>query len=136
VNTDSGQSPLLFLSHSGADTEAALALKRRIEAEPSARERSLKVWIDKDDLVPGREWQEQLEDTIERHATAFAVYVGSGGVINWVEREVRLALSRATGKDGSFPFIPILAATSEGSVALPVLRAAPIPRGAKRREPP
>jgi hypothetical protein len=109
----------LFLGHSGADTDAALTLKRRIEAAPPARLRGLKVWIDKDDLQAGREWQEQLEEIIERRATAFAVYVGSGGVINWVEREVRLALSRATGKNGAFPFIPILAANSEGSAALP-----------------
>ena len=119
MNEDSGQSQLLFLSHSGADTEAALTLKHRIEEMPSAREHGLKVWIDKDDLLPGREWQDQLEEIIEKRATAFAVYVGSKGVINWVEREVRLALSRATGKDGNFPFIPILSANSEGSAALP-----------------
>jgi hypothetical protein len=119
VNGDSVQPSLLFLSHSGPDTEAAIQLKRRIEEAPSARERSLKVWLDKDDLQAGRGWQEQLEEIIENRATAFAVYIGSGGVINWVEREVRLALSRATGKNGSFPFIPILAANSEGSAALP-----------------
>jgi TIR domain len=119
VSGDSVQPPLLFLSHSGADTEAAIQLKRRIEEAPSAKERVLKVWLDKDDLQAGRGWQEQLEDVIEKRATAFAVYVGSGGVINWVEREVRLALSRATGKNGAFPFIPILAANSEGSAALP-----------------
>jgi TIR domain len=79
----SDQSPLLFLSHSRADTDAALGLKRRIEEAPSAQERGLKVWTDKDDLLPGREWQEQLEEIIQKRATAFAVYVGSGGVINW-----------------------------------------------------
>jgi hypothetical protein len=30
--------PLLFLSHSGVDTEGARELKRRIEASPSARQ--------------------------------------------------------------------------------------------------
>ena len=71
MNGDSGSAPLLFLSHSGADTDAALALKRRIEEAPSARELGLKVSIDKDDLLPGREWQEQLEEIIEKRATAF-----------------------------------------------------------------
>ncbi|HKD70024.1 MAG TPA: TIR domain-containing protein [Candidatus Binataceae bacterium] len=119
MDAGSGPTPLLFLSHSGADTDAALKLKHRIEEAPSAREHGLKVWLDKDDLQPGKEWQVQLEDVIEKHATAFAVYVGSGGVINWVEREVRLGLSRATAGNGVFPFIPILAASSEGSSALP-----------------
>jgi hypothetical protein len=39
--------------------------------------------------------------------------------VNWVEREVRLALARATSSRGRFPFIPILAAQAESSAALP-----------------
>ena len=87
------------------------------QAQPLARPDS-KVWFDKDDLLAGKEWQNQLEQVLTKKATAFAVYVGSKGVINWVEREVRLALSRATGKN-DFPFIPILAPESAGSTALP-----------------
>src|SRR4051812_8470125 len=53
---------LLFLSHVGADTEAARKLKRRIENAPAARERGLKVWFDKDNLRAGESWQAQLEE--------------------------------------------------------------------------
>jgi hypothetical protein len=35
--------PLLFLSHAGADTEAARRLKQRIEEAPAARDRGLRV---------------------------------------------------------------------------------------------
>ena len=112
--------PLLFLSHAGADTGAARVLKQRIEEAPEARKRGLKVWFDKDNLRPGKPWQKQLEETIGQQATAFAVYVGSRGVINWVEAEVRLGLSRAIGGNGQhFPFIPVLAAGAVGSDALP-----------------
>ena len=80
----------------------------------------MKVWFDKDNLRAGESWQKQLEDTIGQQATAFAVYVGSRGVINWVEAEVRLGLSRAIGGNGQhFPFIPVLAAGAVGSDALP-----------------
>jgi hypothetical protein len=41
-----------------------------------------------------------LEEAIGKRASAFAVYVGSKGVVNWVEAEVRLVLSRATGSGG------------------------------------
>jgi WD40 repeat protein len=99
--------PLLFLSHAGADTEAAHALTRAIESAPDAQAAGLKVWLDKRDLVPGREWQPQLEHAIAQQATAFAVLVDTRGTVNWVEREVRLALSRATS-DSGFPFIPLL----------------------------
>jgi WD40 repeat protein len=105
---------LLFLSHSGADTEAARLLKARLQAA------GIPVWFDKDDLEPGTDgWQRQLERAIVQEATAFAVYVGSRGIVNWVDAEVRLALSRAISGGGTFPFVPILAASSPGSRALP-----------------
>jgi len=110
-------SPFIFLSHSGADSDAARNLKHRLLASPDARAAGLKVWFDKDDLRPGASWQPQIEQAIA-NATAFVVYVGSKGVMNWVEAEVRVALSRAnTNKD--FLFIPALAADSAGSSALP-----------------
>ena len=112
--------PCLFLSHSGADTEAARELKRRILESPQAREARLTVWFDKDDIAAGRDWQEQIEVAITRRATAFAVYVGSKGVMNWVEREVRLGLARATGT-AAISFVPILGGSiaSEAMAALP-----------------
>jgi TIR domain len=62
------------------------------------------VWLDKDDLRAGKSWQPQLAETIEKEADAFAVLLGASGVINWVEAEVEVALSRAT--TSAFPFIP------------------------------
>ena len=109
--------PCIFLSHSGADSEAARDLKRRLLAAPDARAAGLRVWLDKDDLRPGGQWQPQIEQAIA-NATAFVVYVGSKGVMNWVEAEVRVALSRANADKG-FLFIPALAADSAGSGALP-----------------
>jgi formylglycine-generating enzyme required for sulfatase activity len=109
--------PILFLSHSGSDTEAAKTLKQRIEDSPTAKEAGLKVWFDRDDLKAGKTWQAQLETKIDE-ADAFAVFVGARGVVNWVEAEVELAISRAT-KSPEFPFIPIIAKESEGSNALP-----------------
>jgi TIR domain len=99
--------PCMFLSHSGADTEAARKLKRRILESPQAREAGLTIWFDKDDLAAGGDWQEQIEVAITRKATAFAVYVGSKGVMNWVEREVRLGPARGTDAD-AIPFVPAL----------------------------
>ena len=115
TDPDTQPAQLLFLSHAGIDTEAARNLKRRLETV------GIRVWLDKDDLLPGAEgWQNQIETTIQEHATAFAVYVGSGGVVNWVESEVRLALSRVVSATHRvFPFIPILSAQAEGSPALP-----------------
>src|SRR5262249_26379999 len=110
--------PYLFLSHSGADTDAARELKRRLLDSPDARAAGLSVWLDKDDLAAGSGWQAQLEKVISEKAAAFAVHVGAKGVGNWGESEVRLGLSRATGVP-DYPFIPILAKECSGSAALP-----------------
>src|SRR3954454_22449943 len=112
------QPPLLFLSHAGIDTEAACALKQRLEAAPEACEHGLHVWFDKDDLHTGKRWQTQLEEEIQHRSTAFAVYVGSRGVVNWVNAEIQLALGRAAS-DPSYRFIPILAPQAPGPEALP-----------------
>ncbi len=112
--------PLVFLSHSGADSEAARALKRRLMDAPDAKAAGLKVWFDKDAPTPGTSWSAQIAEAIQNQATAFLVYVGSGGVMNWVEAEVDLALSRATtSKPSPLLFIPVLDAGSRGSGALP-----------------
>jgi hypothetical protein len=110
--------PLLFLSHAGIDTEAARALKQRLEAAPEARAYGLRVWFDQDDLRAGEPWQAQLEDAIQHRSTAFAVYIGSRGVVNWVDAEVQLALGR-TATNPAYRFIPILAPQAPGPEALP-----------------
>src|SRR4051812_6116264 len=112
------QPPLLFLSHAGIDTEAARALKQRIEAAPEACEHGLRVWFDKDDLIAGEPWLTQLQEAIQRRSAAFAVYVGSRGVVNWVDAEIQLALGRAV-TDPAYRFIPILAPQAPGPEALP-----------------
>jgi hypothetical protein len=113
--------PVLFLSHSGLDTETARELKRRLLASPEAKAAGLEVWFDKDDLLPGQGWQEQLEKVITTGSTAFAVIVGTKGVVNWVDREVRVALSRAT-EEKNYPFIPVLAAQNLSATLPPFAR--------------
>ena len=94
---------LLFLSHAGADTEAAEALRSAILNSVSAKSEFLDVWLDTKDLRPG-DWQAQIEAALNR-ATAFAVLIGKGGVRNWVLPEVRAALDRAVTE--GVPFIPV-----------------------------
>src|SRR5215831_4296328 len=113
--------PVLFLSHSGIDTQTAYELKRRLLASPDAIAAGLKIWLDKDNLTPGRGWQEQVEQVITTGSTAFAVIVGTNGVINWVDREVRVALSRAT-EEKNYPFIPVLASKIPPSSLPPFAR--------------
>ena len=79
---------------------------------------ALSIWLDKDDLGAGVGWQLQIENAISKKTTAFVVHIGAKGVVNWVESEVRLALSRATGTT-DYPFIPILSRECAGAAAPP-----------------
>jgi hypothetical protein len=101
--------PVLFLSHAGVDTDAALALADRLENAPEARSAGLKVWIDKRGLVPGDDWKLQIDAAL-KGSTAFAVYIGSKGTVNWVWDEVSAALDRVH-LDPAYRFIPILTTT-------------------------
>lgn len=103
----SGAAHRVFLSHAGIDSEAASQLARRLEESEEAKAQGLKVWIDKRDLVPGGRWKDALQSALGS-STAFAVYIGSRGVVNWIWDEVGVALDRAHREPG-YPIVPILA---------------------------
>ncbi len=105
----------IFLSHAGADTDAASGLVQTL------RRNGLKVWFDRDDLLPGDRWMETIERNIER-ASAMVVYVGHLGVPTWVDREVRLGLERNTLDPRAFRLIPVLGEGAEIKSLPPFLR--------------
>jgi hypothetical protein len=102
---------MLFLSHSGADTEEAKSLASLL------RQAGLEVWLDVERLQPGNRWMEELETALW-DADGFAVYVGQSGVQRWVDREVRVALERNT-QNPEFRVFPILGPGANPS-ALPL----------------
>jgi len=101
----------VFLSHNSSDKSAirkiGLALKKR----------GLTVWLDEWELVPGRPWQDALEDII-RTAKSAAVFVGSNGLGPWEEPEMRACLSEFV--DRSLPVIPVLLPDAPRSPKLPL----------------
>src|SRR5215510_5190789 len=104
-------SHLLFLSHAGIDSEVALRLAERIENSVEAQRAGLRVFIDKADLRAGGRWKDQLQQALGA-STAFAVYVGSKGVVNWVWDEISVALDRAH-TDPAYPLIPVLSVSAD-----------------------
>lgn len=103
--------PFLFLSHAGEDSERAQELARHL------RDGGLRVWLDIDELRPGDLWMQLIEQALSQ-VDAFAVYVGHLGVQHWVDRELRLALSR-NAEDSQFRIIPLLSNGSDPK-ALPL----------------
>ncbi|HYW43746.1 MAG TPA: toll/interleukin-1 receptor domain-containing protein [Bryobacteraceae bacterium] len=105
----------IFLSHSGADTEAARQLAEIL------RRSGLDIWFDKDNLQPGDPWMATLEEAISR-ASAMIVYIGRSGIQAWVDREVRLGLVRNTHTPDAFRFIPVLGEGADPARLPPFVR--------------
>jgi hypothetical protein len=109
----------VFLSHEGAESEAANALAQ------SLRNCGISVWIDSDYLLPGKRWMAELEDALGRVA-CFVVYVGRNGAARWVDREVRFALAKNT-IDPRFRIFPVLGPGADPK-ALPTFLVTPVDR--------
>jgi hypothetical protein len=89
----------VFLSHNSKDKPAVRVLKRLLEV------RGIRVWLDEEQLVPGRPWQPLLEKGIEGSATG-AVLVGRDGLGPWENEEMQSLLSQAV--ESGKPVIPVL----------------------------
>ncbi|HUT45256.1 MAG TPA: TIR domain-containing protein [Sedimentisphaerales bacterium] len=101
----------VFLSHNSKNKpivkELATELKRR----------GLKVWLDEWELVPGRPWQEAIEEIIQTTRTA-AVLIGKDGMGPWEIPEMRACLSEFINR--KLPVIPVLLPGAPDEIELPL----------------
>lgn len=89
----------VFLSHNSKDKSAVRELAEAL------RSRGLEVWLDEWELVPGRPWQEALEEVIQTVRSA-AVLVGKDGLGPWEIPEMRSCISEFVNR--KLPVIPVL----------------------------
>ncbi len=101
----------VFLSHNSADKATVIDLATIL------RNRNLRVWLDVWELVPGRPWQEAIEQVIETAASA-AVLVGNDGIGPWEEPEMRACLDECVRRRMSV--IPVLLPGAPLTPALPL----------------
>jgi hypothetical protein len=83
----------VFLSHNGHDKPLAEQIAQRLVTEAN-----LQPFLDKWHLIPGAEWQGELEDALRRSKTV-AVFIGSSCNGPWHHEETQLVA--ATGSSGS-----------------------------------
>lgn len=89
----------VFLSHNSKDKPTVVQLAEEL------KKRGLHVWLDVWELVPGRPWQEALEEIIQTAKTA-AVLVAKDGLGPWEKPETRGCLSEFASR--RMPVIPVL----------------------------
>lgn len=101
----------VFLSHNSKDKPMVRRLAQALQR------RGIRVWLDEEQLVPGRPWQEALESIIQTTRTA-AVLVGKDGLGPWEIPEMRACLSEFV--DRKLSVIPVLLPDAPTKPALPL----------------
>jgi nucleotide-binding universal stress UspA family protein len=101
----------VFLSHNSRNKPTVRQLAEALQ------QRGLKVWLDEWELVPGRLWQEALEEIIRTTRSA-AVLVGKDGLGPWEIPEMRGCLSEFVSR--KLPVIPVLLPDAPSEPNLPL----------------
>jgi len=89
----------VFLSHNSKDKPGVRQLAEALKAQ------GVKVWFDEWSLIPGRPWQEALEEGVNSSRTAAAL-VGKDGLGPWEVVEMRACIDRFVRH--KLPVIPVL----------------------------
>jgi nucleotide-binding universal stress UspA family protein len=101
----------VFLSHSSKDKPTVRKLAEELET------RGLKVWLDEWELVPGRPWEQALEEIIQEAKSA-VVLVGAEGIGPWEAPEIYACLSEFVKRQ--LPVIPVLLPGAPKQPVLPL----------------
>jgi formylglycine-generating enzyme required for sulfatase activity len=101
----------VFLSHNSQDKTIVRKLAQELKSY------DLRVWLDEEQLVPGRPWQEALETVIQTTQAA-AVLIGESGLGPWEEPEMRACLSEFVNR--KLPVIPVLLPGTHAAPKLPL----------------
>ncbi len=100
-----------FLSHNSKDKATVRQLAHALKS------RGLRVWLDEEQLVPGRSWQEEVEQIIHTSRTA-VVLIGKDGLGPWEIPEMRACLSQFVKRH--MPVIPVLLPDAPTQPELPL----------------
>lgn len=89
----------VFLAYNSLDTDQVLALNREL------RRRGLNAWLDREQVPPGRWFQEKIQGAITRAKSA-AIIVGVHGLGPWERRELDAFIRLCV--ESEIPVIPVL----------------------------
>lgn len=100
-----------FISYNSEDRRQVETVAKYLRAA------GLNVWLDREQLRPGEDWQSRLQAEIE-NISGCIVVVGGSGIGPWQRLEVQAALQLFV--DRKRPLVPVLLPTSGVSPELPL----------------
>ncbi|NJM73206.1 MAG: toll/interleukin-1 receptor domain-containing protein [Scytonema sp. RU_4_4] len=89
----------VFLAHNSADKPEVRAIANQL------KERGIKIWLDEEQIPPGRSFQDEIQKAIPLVKSA-VIFIGLKGLGKWQTMEVRSLTTRCVEKD--IPLIPVL----------------------------
>ena len=95
----------VFLAHNSQDKPQVRAIAKQL------KRRSLKVWLDEEQIPPGRPFQDVIQQALQNVSCA-AIFIGLEGLGRWQILESRSLLTRFV--DADIPVIPVLLPGVEG----------------------
>src|SRR5262249_17615975 len=94
-----------FLSYNSQDRPAVEEMRRRLRAE------GLSLYLEVDELAPGREFQPALAEAL-RDSKTCVMFLGPSGLGPWQKEELQVAIDKRV-RDRAFHVIPVLLPGSE-----------------------
>jgi hypothetical protein len=101
----------VFLSHNSRDKPTVRRIGRMLQ------DLGISVWLDEWELIPGRPWQDGIEEVVA-NARSAVVAVGGDGLGAWEKPEMRAFISEFVSR--GLPVIPTLLPGAPEQVKLPV----------------
>lgn len=89
----------VFLAHNSLDKPQVEAVAREL------RQRGIKYWLDKEQIPPGRWFQDVIQEAIPNVKSA-AIFIGANAVGKWQKLELRSFINRCV--EANIPVIPVL----------------------------
>ncbi len=89
----------VFLAHNSQDKPQVRIIATKLE------QHGLKVWLDENQIPPGRPFQDVIQQAIQNVRSA-AIFIGPGGLGNWQIPELRTLNNRSV--NAGIPVIPVL----------------------------
>jgi len=89
----------VFLAYNSTDKPLIEIICEKLKA------RGLKPWLDKEQIPPGRWFQDIIQDTIKKISSA-AIFISNNGLGRWQVVELRSFISQCVGR--KIPVIPVL----------------------------
>jgi len=101
----------VFLSHNNQDKPIVRELAQELLSY------NLRVWLDEEQLLPGRSWHEGLNQDFQKFGAA-AVLIGPNGLGPWQAKEIEACISESVAR--KLPVIPVFLPGAPDNPNLPI----------------